>query len=438
MSEAEHDGSRWTRIAVWAKRLLIGWRRTLLAVWFSQFLMMAAFGFSLPFVAYHVQALGVEDHNEVRRVVALFEAAAPLTFMIFAPIWGMVADRWGRKPMLVRANIGAMVVLGGMGLAPTVGWLLFFRLGQGMLTGTMSAAQTLVSAAVPDQRRGVAMGLLATAVSSGVMAGQFLGGLFADWVSYQACFFVSAALALVAALVVLIWVEERFVRVDAAPSSPAGLRAAFSGGVGRMWSALRPVWPILVMLAGGAFIMTMERPVLPLLVQELNGGVREGAATINGQLGALSALCAVFAGLAVGRLADRVSSILLVIVAAVGAALFCAPIAVVGTLGGLFVTRAGMALFVAGLDPIFQAWLSRTADVQRQGMVFGCGASLRSMAWFMGPLLGNVIADIWDMRSVYIAKSLTLLMMVPMVLLAYAIMRRASRARDDVAQCRPA
>ena len=408
----------------------VGWRQTLTAVWISQFLMMAAFGFSLPFVAYHIQALGVDDQVEVRRTLAWFEAAAPLSFMIFAPIWGMVADRWGRKPMLVRANLGAMVVLVGMGLAPSVGWLLVFRLAQGMLTGTMSAAQTLVSAAVPDQRRGVAMGVLATAVYSGAMAGQFLGGMFADLVSYEACFYVSAGLALAAGLVVLILVEERFVRDVAEPSSPAGFRAALAGGLGRTWSALRPVWPILVMLSAGAFIMTMERPVLPLLVQELNHGEREGAATINGMLGAISGLCAIFGGLLVGRLADRVAPAVLVIVAAVGAAIFCAPIAAVGTLGGLFVTRAGMALFAAGLDPIFQAWLSRTADVRRQGVVFGCGASLRSMAWFMGPLLGSSVADVWDMRAVYLVKSMTLLAMVPLVLVTVALMRRTVHHAD--------
>jgi MFS family permease len=85
----------------------------------------------LPFGPYYIQELGVHDPAKIKFWVALFGAGPPLSFAIFSPIWGTLADRYGRRLMLLRANFGGMVILGLMGTvfgwaatASSVGWFL--------------------------------------------------------------------------------------------------------------------------------------------------------------------------------------------------------------------------------------------------------------------------------------------------------------------------
>ncbi|MFW5698823.1 MAG: MFS transporter [Planctomycetota bacterium] len=399
------------------------WRRTLITVWSAQLLIMTAFGFALPFVAYYIQDdMGITDQAEVRHWVALFEAAAPLTMMVFTPIWGMLADRYGRKAMLVRANIGGAVVLGGMALAPTVEWLLVFRLGQGMLTGVIAASQTLISTAVPDHKRGLAMGALSTSMFGGVMAGQFLGGLCGDVFGYAACFQISAGLALLAALAVVLFADERFVRPPrAALSIVQRLREGLE--------ALAPVLPVIGLLAGITFVFTLERPVMPLLVQELNDGRLAGTSTRMGTLGSVVCLVGMVGGLAMGRLADRFSPVLLTAIAAVGGCLTCLPLATVDSFAQLLFWRAALMLFVSGLPALYQVWLSRGADASRHGLVFGMTGSIRSLGWFLGPLCGTAIATWTGLRGVFVVKGGLMLLFIPGVVVAAWLMSRSAGRR---------
>ncbi|UKI30158.1 MAG: MFS transporter [Lentisphaeria bacterium] len=151
------------------------WRRNLAIIWISQFLSMASFSSAYTFMPFYFSSLGVPD-DELSMYVALFNVAGNLTFCIFAPIWGMVADVYGRRMMLLRANFGAAVMLPLMALVNSPEWLILLRLGIGALTGTVAAAQTLLISTTPKEHRSFALGTIASALFGGMMAGQFLGG----------------------------------------------------------------------------------------------------------------------------------------------------------------------------------------------------------------------------------------------------------------------
>ena len=120
---------------------MINWRQNLGVIWASQFLSFMGFAFAMPFYSYYMQKdLGVTDPQQLKIWMAVFGAAAPLSLAIFSPLWGLVADRYGRRPMMLRANLGAALMLVCMGAVTSVGQLVFFRSLQGVLTGTMTAA----------------------------------------------------------------------------------------------------------------------------------------------------------------------------------------------------------------------------------------------------------------------------------------------------------
>ena len=193
---------------------MTNWKRTVFFIWLSQFLSIMGFAFAMPFALFYMQELGVTEPVALKKWMALYGAAAPLSLAIFAPVWGAVADRYGRRLMLLRANFGAAFLLVLMGSVQSVEWLVLCRLLQGVLTGTMTAAQTMAAAQTPSHKKGFVLGALASAVYSGAMSGQAIGGFVAEAYGCRAAFLVASGILVCAGLVVSLGTSENFKRAE--------------------------------------------------------------------------------------------------------------------------------------------------------------------------------------------------------------------------------
>ncbi|HOI18006.1 MAG TPA: MFS transporter, partial [Geobacteraceae bacterium] len=163
------------------------WQMTLYIMFTAQLLSMIGFAVPLPFLPFYVRELGMTE-----RLVAYWSgilmASGSLVMVFFSPLWGWVADRYGRKPMVERAMFGGAIITFAMGLVADVRQLLGLRLLSGALTGTIPASITLVSTAVPAKRLGFALGLMQVAVYLGMTLGPWIGGLLADAAGYRLTF----------------------------------------------------------------------------------------------------------------------------------------------------------------------------------------------------------------------------------------------------------
>ncbi len=371
----------------------VNWKTNLAVIWVSQLLSLAGFFFALPFGPYYIQELGVQDPVRLKFWVAMFGAAPFLTLAIFSPIWGMLADRYGRRLMLLRANFGAALVLSGMSLAPNVETLIILRMLQGTLSGTMVAAQAMVAAYTPAQRSGMALGFLSAAMYSGGMAGTFLGGMFAEYFGYRSAFFASATLLLAAGFLILLGTREAFIRPPA--------RQAAAGKVRKNpLSDLQHVWPILTLVAAMGFTRQFETSFFPLLIQQIHGSL-QGAAFWTGTLSAIASAAGFLAGIIFGRLADHFPPPRIAQLSAVIAGLFMMFHGLAGTFLFISMARFGMTFCAGGLDPLFQTWLAKETPPERRGAVFGWSATARSMGWFLAPIISGLVAAGYGVRAIY-------------------------------------
>src|SRR4030081_723126 len=128
---------------------LVGWERTAWIAATTQFFTLIGFGLGLPFLPMYVQSLGVHERAEIAVWSGVISGSAALTMAVMAPIWGVLADRYGRKPMLVRSMIGGAIVIAAMGFVGDVWQLLGVRLVQGAVPGSQAAAAALVASATP-------------------------------------------------------------------------------------------------------------------------------------------------------------------------------------------------------------------------------------------------------------------------------------------------
>lgn len=130
-----------------------------------------------------------------------------------SPLWGSLADRKGRKLMLLRASLGMAIVIALQGLATNVWQLFALRALMGLTSGYIPNAMALVASQVPRDKSGWALGTLSTGQISGVIAGPLLGGLMADHLGLRVVFFVTAGLMFVSFLVTLFLIKERRITV---------------------------------------------------------------------------------------------------------------------------------------------------------------------------------------------------------------------------------
>ena len=119
---------------------MVSWKRNLAVTWIAELLAISGFSLVLPFLPYYVQELGITEQSQVALWSGLLLSSQSAVMAVASPIWGTVADRFGRKPMVVRAMIGAGLTMGVMGFAQNVYQLLALRILMGVLTGTITAA----------------------------------------------------------------------------------------------------------------------------------------------------------------------------------------------------------------------------------------------------------------------------------------------------------
>jgi DHA1 family multidrug resistance protein-like MFS transporter len=414
-----------------------GWKFTLYAVWCGQILALIGFSSRVPFLPFYLGDLGVPDVAGQTLWSGAINAAGAATMAIVSPVWGLLADRYGRKPMLLRGLFGGAVVVALMGFAAAPWQLLALRVVEGSLTGTVAAAAALVATSAPKQRLGYALGMVQTAVFAGAAGGPLVGGFIYDWVGPRVAFWLAGAMLGSGGIIVALFARERFAR--------AATHALTENGHGRLqrWrvsSAFLFTAAMLTMLAA-IFVIRMiamaMQPILPLFVEQLsphNPDVASVAGIVLGASGFTSALAAAY----LGRLGDRTGHRRVLAVALVAAGLIYLPMALVRDPWQLAVLQGLLGVAAGGLIPSANALIAHLTPLERRGSIFGLTAALSGLGGFVGPLLGAILATSLGFRAVFLAAGALMLAIAGMVLWSLATAQESISREVRIAQGTPA
>ena len=392
----------------------ISWRRNLYAITIAQFLAIIGFSLRGPFLPFFIGDLGVASAQDQALWSGVVNAAGAGVMAISAPIWGVVADRKGRRPMLLRAMFASVVTVSLMSIATSPWHLLALRLVEGSLSGTVTAATTLVATTSPKARLGYTLGVVQTAIFAGSSLGPLVGGFLAQLIGPRATFLAAGSCLAVAGLIVLFLVRENFTPVARAAE------AAVTGRFGRVRLSL-------TMLIGGAMLTLVTvlfvvrtasmavQPIIPLFVAELAPTISDPAAIAGLVMGALGFTSAASA-MIFGRLGDRRGHWPILLGCITAAGLLYIPMAFVqhpwqlALLQGLFGITAG------GLIPSANALIASVTAPERRGAMYGLTAGAASLGGFVGPLLGAAIAAVSGFRAPFLIVGIMLLLLVVPVL----------------------
>ena len=365
----------------------------------SQVISQAGFSMALPFLPLYVQTLGVHGVQAAALWAGVLATAAGLTMGFMAPIWGNLADRYGRKAMVVRACVGGAFIVGAMGLVQNPQQLLVLRMVQGAVTGTVAAAAALVSGVVPEKRLGSAMGLIQTSVFVGSAVGPLVGGLIADTLGFRWTFACTGVLLFLAGVLVIFLAHENRAALRPRSSTRApGVKATSNGLLGGYVTFALAALVAVNFL--DMFAASVVSPILPLFIADLNGhsGGASGSASVTGLVLGSVAVSASISALVFGRLSDRLGSRRVIIMCAVGAGVFSGLQGLATTVLAVGLLRVCMGAFIGGTIPSANALLGQLTPPDRRGAAFGLSSAATAFGFAFGPLVGALLASRFNLR----------------------------------------
>ena len=423
---------------------VIPWKRNLILLWIGQLLGFVGYSAAIPFIPYYIKdVLGLSSQGELATALASFHICSTLCLAIISPVWGMVADRFGRKLMLLRAYFANAVIFPLMGfcipisiyinkalgfvgigaLATPFGVLLVTRIMASLFSGSGNAAQALIVSTTPDEHQGFALGVFSTAVWSGQMAGLIVGSLVVEKFGYQVAF-VSLGVTYVISGVINLFVKENFVRQKIDPEKLKNKsRWNFTG------YTISTVY-ILMFIMLAAMGKNMETEYLPLKIESMI----EFKLSWTAYISAAAAIGGIIAGFTLGKMADKCRPMqLLIPLLALTAALTlaqgaCRDLTVFGVVipGVWLLLISRFLAFVAGggIEPVLQRLLSRITPPERRGGVFGFAMTCRMLGTMLGSLTSGIIYYHFGANKVFYGGGILFFLVIPLICAIFPVIKR--------------
>ncbi|MDE0394954.1 MAG: MFS transporter [Gammaproteobacteria bacterium] len=359
------------------------------------FVDLVGFGIVLPLLPLYADRFGAS--GTVVGVLVLSYSAAQL---LFAPLWGRLSDRYGRRPVLIVGLLGSTLSYLVFAYADSVWVLLLSRVMAGIGGANIPVAQAYIADVTPPEHRAGNMGLIGAAFGLGFIFGPIIGGVLAP-VSPALPGLAAAGLCGANALVAFFLLPEsltvrervRQMRARRVVAGPVAAGKA-SGRTGRPEFRLVMANPAFVDTLILFFVFTLAfsilHPIFPLYASERFGFGERGVGWLFAFLGTISA---VVQGAVVRILVARAGEVALIRASAVP---FTAGFLVVGLASSVPTLLAGLALLALGFGgtlPSLVSLLSRSAPDAIQGGSLGIGQSAGALARVIGPFVSGVS---WD------------------------------------------
>jgi DHA1 family multidrug resistance protein-like MFS transporter len=345
---------------------------------------MLGFGMVMPIFPFYIESMGARGSE-----LGLLIAISPFMQLLFAPIWGSVSDRQGRKPVLAVGLLGYGISMLLFGLATEL-WMLFVARGLGAIlsAATMPTTMAYVSDSTSEQDRGGGIGVLGAATGLGMVLGPALGG----WLAVESLstpFFITAGVCLLTLLLVLLFLPES---LPAAARRATATRVKPAAQVREMWRALssRPLGILLTMAFLVSFGLTCFQGIFGLYALERFG---YGTEEVGWILAVVGIVAAVTQGVLTGPLTKRWGEPAVIKATLLGSAAGFGLLLTADTLPAVLLTIALFTVPNALLRPAVISLTSKRADTE-QGVAMGLNNSFNSLGRIGGPIWAGFVFDV--------------------------------------------
>jgi DHA1 family multidrug resistance protein-like MFS transporter len=378
------------------------WVRSFNALWIAQLFAIIGFSTSNPIIPLYLTELGIRDPAALNWWTGAINGISSLALAIFAPMWGALADNYGRKIMLLRAMIGGSIIIGLLAVTNSPWQVLLLKTLQGCITGTIAAATVLTASIVPAAQVGYRLGLIQMAVFIGNSLGPMLGGMITDLAGARVNFLATAVLLAASAFIVLKNVKEEFVP---APKTKSIFRNAIPDF--SVLASSRELFPLMVVIFFIQFSNSVAGPIIPLVVLDMTN-VLEGVGSLSGLIIGVASIGGALGSVLAGKISGKLGYERVLLVCIAGAFLFYLPQGFATEPWQLVLLRFVSGFFMGGTMPTANALIAFRAERKKQGAIYGLSSAMSSGGNAIGPAFGALAATMIGYPAVFFTTTILL------------------------------
>ena len=374
------------------------WKRNLFVLSIAVFIAGIAFSEIMPFLPLYIDTLGHFTHQQLNFWSGFIFSGVYFVSAIISPWWGKLADKKGRKPMILRAGIGMSIVIASMGLVQNVWQLLLLRMLQGVFAGFISNSNALVATETPKTNSGQALGTIASATTAGTLLGPLVGGALTSIFSYRVTFMITGGLLLICSVLVLFFVHED----DFKPVTVKKFDKA--SGVIKSLNSPHLIFGLLLTTLIIQAANNSINPIVSLYVRQLLNG-HGNVVFISGVIAALPGIATFLVASRFGALGDKIGTHKIIVAGFIAAAIFFFLTAFVQNTIELGILRFLVGFSDACLFPQVQTMLTKNSPAAVTGRIFSWNQSAMYIGNIFGPLLGSTISGLTNYSTVFIVTA---------------------------------
>ncbi|CYU50791.1 multidrug efflux MFS transporter [Streptococcus suis] len=358
------------------------WKQNLKVAWLGNFLTGTSFTLVMPFISVFVEELGVGP-GQVEYYAGLAVSVNALAAALMAPIWGSLADRYGRKPMMVRAAFAMIFTMGGMAFVPNVFWLLALRVLNGVFTGYIPNATALVASQVPKDKTGYALGTLSTGAVAGNLIGPTLGGILAEMFGVHMVFLLVGLLYAIVVLLTVFYIREDFVPVKRGEAM--SVKEVFAQVKDRQMLVGLFVTSMIIIAAAQAVV-----PILTLYVRHL--GQTDNLLFVAGFIISLPGMASLVTSGYLGKLGDKIGNHRLLLMALTYSLLINVLCVFAENPFQLGLLRFMYGFGTGALLPSVNSLLTKLTPKEGISRIFSYNQLFNNLGSVVGPMMGSAVA----------------------------------------------
>ncbi|WP_270300337.1 multidrug efflux MFS transporter [Streptococcus infantarius] len=364
--------------------------------WLGNFFTGASFSLVMPFMALYVEELGAPK-NKVEWYAGLAVSLSALASALIAPVWGRLADRYGRKPMMVRASLVMTFTMGGLAFVPNVFWLLALRLLNGLFSGYIPNSTALIASQAPKNRSGYALGTLATGMIGGSLIGPLLGGVLAEWLGIRQVFLLVGFILLICNFLTVFLIKEDFKHV--AKANAMSTRELFS--------SIKDKQILIGLFVTSMIIQISAQSIAPILTLYIrNLGQTENLMFVSGLIVSALGFSSMLSSSTLGEIGDKIGNHRLLLIALFYSFSMYVLCALARNSLELGIVRFMYGFGTGALMPSVNSLLTKITPREGISRIFSYNQMFMNIGQVVGPFVGSAIATGMGYRSVFYVTSL--------------------------------
>lgn len=377
------------------------WKRNLYVLWFGTFVAAISFSLVTPFLPLFIkEELGVTNNIEIWSGIAV--SASFVASAVLSPVWGALADKYGRKIMIIRSGIGIGLTYIVSAFVHSLFLFVLLRTMMGVLSGFIPSSIALIATNTPEERISKSLGILQTGIAAGSITGPLFGGLLASLFGIRESIFIGGVVILMGTLLVLFGVKETAKRSTERTNVIRDLKVGLSN---------QNFMSVLVILLVVQASLTMIQPILPLYIEKIvPAGIDVKLA--SGFVFSIIGIATILAAPRWADYGDKVGQRRILMVGLFAGAIFNASQLLFPNVYLFSGWRFLFGLSIAGVVPAINSLIAKSVEADFRGRAFGISTSFNQIGQALGPLLGGAIGKGLGLKAPFLMASVACLLAV--------------------------